>query len=75
MSAFSRDEILAELGRIKSHLDQAKDRAEDLYEARLALYQAGQALDPPLTQREMADVAGVSEVAVTAQLRKGRRAG
>lgn len=74
MSDRDRDAILSALIGIRAELEAGKARSDQLYAERLELYQAGQALRPPLTQREMAEATGVSEVNVTAQLRKGRQA-
>jgi hypothetical protein len=41
-----------------------------LYEERLTLFLEARDLDPPVTHRELAEYAGVGELAVGAQLRK-----
>lgn len=65
--------ILRELADLQRELAKHNARTEALYGRRLALFTEGQALDPPLLQREMAKAHGVSEVAVTAALRKTRQ--
>lgn len=66
------DDLLAELDAIGKELATIEDRRTELYARRLALYEAGQSLDPAVTQGRMAAAAGVSEDAVTQALRKAR---
>lgn len=65
--------ILRELADLKRELAKHNRRTEAMYDRRRVLFTEGQALDPPLLQREMAKAHGVSEVAVTAALRKTRQ--
>lgn len=68
-----RDVILADLGRVAADLADTNARAASLYADRLALLQEGRALPKPITQRELAATAGVTEEAVIQVLRKAAR--
>jgi len=70
-----RREIERRLGEIADELDDLQVRVEELYAERLELWQAGQALDPKLLHRELAEPSRVTEGAVTQALRKVRLAG
>lgn len=67
--ARQRELILEQLRETTVQLDTLKG----LYERRLALYQAARALDPPILMEQIAEAAGVTEVAITAALAKDRR--
>lgn len=51
-------------------LEEAEARRTRLYAERLDLYRKARDLSPPITQRELAELAGVSEPAVIQTLRK-----
>jgi transcription initiation factor TFIIIB Brf1 subunit/transcription initiation factor TFIIB len=68
-----RDALLAELGQVAAELEVAEAERTELYAKRLAIYQEARALDPPVTQRELAERAKVTEVAVIQALRKAAR--
>lgn len=68
-----RDAIKAELGQVADELATVNATSTELYARRLALLLAGRALQPPITQRELAAAAGVSEEAVIQVLRKAQR--
>lgn len=69
----SRDTLLTELEAVAAELEQAESERTDLYAKRLAIYQEARALQPPVTQRELAERAKVTEVAVIQALRKAAR--
>lgn len=60
------DEILRRLGEIRVLLQEV---GPALMEERNRLFAEGQALEPKLTQKAMAQVAGVSDVTVTYALK------
>lgn len=62
------DEILGELDALQATLDGA-DAARA---RRLEVWQEARALAPPITNRVLAEHAGITEVAVIQQLRKAR---
>lgn len=68
-----REAILAELAQVADELAATNAKATDLYGARLALLQEGRRLAKPITQRELAATAGVTEEAVIQVLRKAAR--
>lgn len=65
--------ILADLAVVRARLELVEDERDALYADRLALFWAGRCVDPPVHQRAMADVLGVTEVAVTQALAKDRK--
>lgn len=69
----SREAILHDLADVAGRLAAANQRATDLYRQRLGLLQEGRALGQPITQRELAATAGVTEEAVIQVLRKAAR--
>lgn len=71
--ADERATILAALDTIADKLAEANEAATQLYAARLHLLQEGRSLTPPITQRELAAHAKVSEEAVIQVLRKAAR--
>ncbi len=73
MTARDREQLLAELDTVAAELEQAEAERTELYAKRLAIYQEARALDPPVTQRELAERAKVTEVAVIQALRKAAR--
>lgn len=62
----TRDEIVAELEAIRDRLAEVPN----LYDRRLHLFQQARQLNPPILQRELAAAAGVTETAVTKELRR-----
>lgn len=64
----TREQLLAELALVGDRLA----KVPDLYTKRDKLYLQLRALDPPVTQREIAAAARTSEQAVTQSLRKLR---
>lgn len=64
--------ITRELAALADELEQLDRRREVIYSRRLELWLEGQAMEPRMTQRELADPARVTEGAVTQALRKVR---
>lgn len=52
--------------------EEAQAKLEELFEQRDELYLAARSADPPIVVREIADLAGVTEVAVNKQVAKAR---
>lgn len=71
----SAAKILAALRRTAGKLAALEERQRQLYDERLALIQEARALDPPVLMHELADAAGVTEVAVTKILTRARERG
>lgn len=71
--ARDRATILALLDQVADELTTVNDEATRLYAYRLELLEEGRAQDPPITQRELAAHAKVSEEAVIQVLRKAER--
>lgn len=69
----SPERILRELGHVAGQLGDVEARRADLYAKRLALFQEARALDPPVTNRVLAEATGVTEEAVIQVLRKAAR--
>lgn len=65
-----RDELMAELDQVADRLDVVEAERTELYARRLAIFQRARAIDPPVTQRELAERARVTEPAVIQALRK-----
>jgi len=81
MSDQQRAELLAELDAIADQLDQVADRLDvveaertELYARRTSVFQRARAMDPPITQRELAEHARVTDAAVIQVLRKAAKA-
>lgn len=68
----STDDALAELREVATQLTLHTAIVADLYTRRDALYVELRQATPQVTQRVIAEAAGVSEVAVVASLRKLR---
>lgn len=68
----TKTQVLRELSIVAGKLATIEERRGELYARRLALYQEGRRLAPDLTQRQMAEAAGVREVSVIAALKKAR---
>lgn len=68
--------ILDNLARLADDIEACEARLSVAYTERVALYQAGQALDhgAKITQERLAEAARVSEVAVNKALAKAKRA-
>lgn len=71
--ARSPERILRELGHVSNQLGEVEARRSELYAKRLALYQEARQLDPPVTNRVLAEATGVTEEAVIQVLRKAAR--
>jgi len=65
-----RADVLADLAQVAAALTATQQDEAGLYAQRTALLQEGRALVPPVTQRELAKTAGVSEEAIVQVLRK-----
>ena len=65
------DELLAELAQVGHQLAQV----DDLYARRLDLMVRLRKVDPPITIRRLAEVAGMTEGAATQALRQARDRG
>jgi K+/H+ antiporter YhaU regulatory subunit KhtT len=63
-------EVLAELAEVRAAIDRSEPELMGLYERRRQLYREGRNLEPKVTQKRLADTAGVTEAAVIAALRK-----
>ena len=72
--ALTRDEVVQELAANAAKATEAQTRLDGLRSYRLDLFHAGKALDPPLTNRELAEAAGVTEWNVMKVLRKDKDA-
>jgi hypothetical protein len=70
-----RAALLAELDEVTDELDQVEERRANLYARRTGIFQRARALSPPITQRELAEHARVTDAAVIQVLRKAARAG
>lgn len=66
----TREAVLAELAETAEALACANAEATRLYGCRTALLQEGRQLVPPITQRELAATAKVTEEAIIQVLRK-----
>lgn len=69
-----RAELLAELDTVADELDQVEASRSELYARRTGIFQRGRAMDPPITQRELAEHARVTDAAVIQVLRKAAKA-
>lgn len=65
-----REVVLAELAQVSAELKDTLTSEARLYDQRLALMEEGRALAQPITQRQLAATAGVTEEAVIQALRK-----
>lgn len=72
LRALGTDELLGELSAVASRLVQVEAERDGLYARRLAIYQEARRREPPITQRALAERAGVSEPSVIQALRKAR---
>lgn len=72
--AEDRADLLTELDRIADELDEVEGQRADLYARRTSVFQRGRAMDPPITQRELAEHARVTDAAVIQVLRKAAKA-
>ena len=70
--ATERARIADEVIRVAGELRVVDAERTRLFAERLDLWLAGRALDPPITQRELAALAGVTEPAVIQALKKAR---
>lgn len=64
--------VRAHLTVITDELERLEMRREELYATRLDLWLRGRALDPPMTQKDLATASRVTEGAVTQAMRKLR---
>ena len=65
---------MGELAVVCAGLRDLHDDLDNAYQRRVELFMEGRALKPPLLHRELAEAAGVSDVAVEKALRLVRRA-
>lgn len=72
-AARTAEQALGELAELREQITPRDAELMALYERRRALYAELRAMDPPVTQRRIAEVAGVTEAAVIAALRKPPR--
>lgn len=72
LSKLSTDELLSVLSDVADELSDVKERTEQLYAVRTALYVEARRRTPPITQRRLAEVSKMSDVAVIAALRKAK---
>lgn len=63
-------DVLADLGPIGEQIAAHEKALTELYPQRLALFQEGRAMDPPIVNRVMGEAAGCEENAVLAALRR-----
>ena len=68
----TRDELLAELAQIAAELEPVVPKVDRLYARRRELFLEGQAMVPPIFQKDLARAAGVEVGAVTACIRKAK---
>ena len=70
MSEDRRGHLLSELGRLAAEIDAVEEVRDDLYRYRLELLREARDMRPPILQRVLADVCGVSDPAINQQLKK-----
>lgn len=69
----TEDDVLEELREVGAAIAEAEPALAELFRRRLALFQEGTALDPPIVYRRLGEAAGVAETAVQAALRKAKK--
>lgn len=62
--------VLADLRDVADELDELMPKVKSCWARRDVLYTEARAMDPPITQRLIAQASGVTEVAVTRSIRK-----
>ncbi len=72
LAALDTDALLDHLTALREAITDAEQTRDALYAARLAAFVEGRSRTPAITQRALAERAGVSEVAVINQIKKGR---
>jgi DNA-binding GntR family transcriptional regulator len=73
MSDRSKAQVLADLRRVSARIAKAEAARDDGYERRAELFVEGRALDEKITQRQLAEAAGVSETIVIKALNRAAR--
>lgn len=68
----SADQVLEDLRAVGARIADAEAVLADAYPERLALFQEGKQLDPPIVNRVLGEAAGCQENAVIAALRKAK---
>ena len=66
----SPEEILADVAAVTAEINGAQGSLDGAYARRLDLFHEARALVPPITHKALAEVAGVSEVAIIQARRK-----
>jgi hypothetical protein len=74
LAELTPDQLLNQLDSVAADLDTVEARRAQLYLLRLAIFQVARAQQPPITQRELAERARVTEPAVIQALRKAAKA-
>lgn len=64
------DALVALVESVRARITENEAERDQLYAGRVAIFRAARLRTPPVTQRRLADAAGVSPVAVTQALRK-----
>lgn len=75
VAALDTNDLLAHLDDLRVRIVEVEAERDALYAARLAAFIEGRSRQPAITQRALAERAGVSEVAVIQALKKARLAG
>lgn len=75
VAGLDTNELLDHLDDLRVRIEAVEAERDALYAARLAAFIEGRSRQPAITQRALAERAGVSEVAVIQALKKARLAG
>lgn len=70
LSKLDTDELMQLLSEVADDLNDTNARAEQLYELRTRIYVEARSREPAVTYRQLGAVAGTSDVAVVAVMRK-----
>lgn len=70
MSTRTKAQVLADLRRVSARIAKAEAARDEGYERRAALFVEGRSLDERITQRQLAEAAGVSETIVIKALNR-----
>jgi len=65
-----RGDVLARLAVLAGNIGLLTDLLDGAYAVRIALWKVGRAMVPPITQRELGQASGVSDVAIAKKLRE-----
>lgn len=68
----SATDLLGELTGLRTEIDEAQAHVADLFTRRVVIFDQLRQLDPPVTQRVIAEAAGIHEVGVIQALKRYR---